>query len=359
MRALFLSTNTARAAGVRYRMLQYFAPLRAAGIECQHRSLFDERLDRIIYTPGRTLEKIARLAAAAGRRIRAIMAARRYDVVVLLREAFLVGPPLLEALLRELAVPVVFDVDDAVWQPYESPTYGHFASVLKCAWKTRWIVQWARCVTAGNRYLVDHLRGWNPNVTLVPTVVDTDAYQPAPTSNHPEPVLGWIGSHSTLQYLKPLLPILERLALHRRFRLKVIGAGSEVQARLPIENLAWTCEREIADIRSFDIGLFPIVEDAWSRGKSGFKAVQYGAVGIPTVASPVTTNRDIVLDGVTGLLADTPDAWMRALQRLLDDVDLRHRLGRAARARIVEHYSLRAHAPRFAEILQSAATRTR
>jgi glycosyltransferase involved in cell wall biosynthesis len=247
-------------------------------------------------------------------------------------------------------------MDDAVWEPYDSPTYGKFARWLKCAWKTDWIIRGAAAVTAGNEYVASHARPLNPDVTLLPTVVDTDAYRVVPARPQGQPVvLGWIGSHSTVQYLRPLLPVLERLRREVEFRLRVVGAGEDLAGRgLEIESLEWSLEREIEDVRSFDIGLFPVVEDAWSRGKSGFKAVQYGAVGIPTVASPVTTNRDIVIHGVTGMHAAIEDEWFEALRLLIKDPQERHKLGAAARERIVSDFSLAVHAPRFCAVLERA-----
>jgi len=355
MRALFLSTNTPDAAYVRYRALQYFPALESAGIACTVRHVFDPSLEGLIYRPGKGGEKAARLGAGALRRLAHVLSARRYDVVVLLREAFLVGPPLWEALLALEGRRYVLDLDDAVWEGYDSPTYGRLARWLKCAWKTRQVLKMARRVVAGNAYIANYVRGYNDNVTIVPTVVDTTQYRPAPLRDG-VPTLGWIGSHSTAQYVAPLLPVLARLARRTRFRLRLVGAGCHFDLPgVELQNDVWREATEIEDVRSFDIGLFPLVENVWSRGKSGFKAVQYGAVGIPTVASPVTTNRDIVLDGETGFWADSPELWHDRLLRLIEDGALRRRLGSAARVRIEAHYSLAAHAPRVVELIRAAS----
>jgi glycosyltransferase involved in cell wall biosynthesis len=343
------------AAYVRYRALQYFPYLERHGIACELRSLFDTDLDRIIYTRGRHTEKLRRLASRSWKRVLDLAAARRFDVVVVLREAFLVGPPLFEILLKARRSPFVFDVDDAVWEPYDSPTYGRLARWLKCAWKADPIARMAAAITAGNRYIADHFGRMNASVTVLPTVVDTELYRPPVRRETGVPVLGWIGSHSTFPFLKTLLPVLDRLANDVPFRLRVVGAGATLEARgFPIDNVPWTLASEIADVQSFDVGLFPSVEDGWSRGKSGFKAVQYGAVGIPTVAAPAEVHREIVVDGETGLFAQSPTEWLDALRRLLDDPSLRERLGRAARERIDRLYSLRARAPELARVLSMA-----
>jgi glycosyltransferase involved in cell wall biosynthesis len=360
MRALFLSTNTELAAGVRYRLLQYFPHLYREGIQPEHRTLFDGHLDRIAYRSGHTGAKLVHFSSGTIARVIDALRAGRYDVVFLLREAFLVGPPFLEALLRARRVPFILDVDDAIWTAYDSPTYGKVARWLKCSWKTPMTMRMANLVTAGNSYVAEYAAKQGATVELLPTVVDTAAYTPKLKNDSGEPVLGWIGSHSTFQYLRPLLHVLERLAREHRFRLRIVGAEAEIPPQsFPIENVPWELEREIEEVRSFDIGLFPVVEDAWSRGKSGFKAVQYGAVGIPTVASPVTTNREIVLDGKTGLYANGEDQWFESLRRLLLDPALRDHLGSRARKRICDHYSLDVHAPRFVNALRRAVAENR
>jgi glycosyltransferase involved in cell wall biosynthesis len=356
LRLLVLSTNSPLAAAVRYRALQYFPYLTRAGFACEHRGLFDERLEQVIYRPGHGREKITRALAGTARRLRDVLAGSRYDLALMLREAFLVGPPLLEALIA-LRRPLIFDLDDAVWEPYDSPSYGRVARWLKCAWKTGPTIRMAKLVIAGNPYIASYMRARHGKVALVPTVVDTDVYRPADGPHTGPPVIGWIGSHSTAPYLAKVVPALERLARERRFRLRLVGARNDLRpAGVEVENLPWRLDREVADVRSFDIGLFPVPDDRWSRGKSGFKAVQYGAVGIPTVASPVTVNREIVIDGVTGLHADSSDDWHGALKRLLDDPSARARMGAAARERILARYSLAAHGPRLVAALQAAAS---
>src|SRR5262249_37854387 len=155
----------------------------------------------------------------------------------------------------------------------------------------------------------------NRHVTVVPTVVDTKVYRPVEQPNqHNVPILGWIGSHSTFQYFRALLPVLNDLAQEVAFRVRLVGAAAAVPAqRFPLANGTWTLDGEWELVRSFDIGFFPVIEDAWSRGKSAFKAVKYGAVGIPRVAPPVTTNRAVIVHGETGLPANPPADWRSAL----------------------------------------------
>jgi glycosyltransferase involved in cell wall biosynthesis len=169
-------------------------------------------------------------------------------------------------------------------------------------------------------------------------------------------VIGWIGSHSTFPYIKSLLPIIEELGNRHRFKLKIVGGTEEV--RLPtveVENVRWQLEREVEDFRSLDVGLYPIISDEWSIGKSGFKAIQYMSVGIPTVASAVGAVTEILDDGVTGFLVNTPDEWYDRLSLLLTSAELRRQLGEAAREVVVRRYSLTAQAEELRRVIVSMA----
>ncbi len=175
------------------------------------------------------------------------------------------------------------------------------------------------------------------------------------------PVVGWIGTHSTFQYLESILPVLSDLARAHRFRLKVVGAGrDEVRAEgVEVENLAWSLEREIADFQSFDVGLYPVVPSEWATGKSGFKSIQYMAVGVPFVATPFGATAEIGEAGVTHFLATTRDEWRDALARLISDAALRRRMGDAGRAHALAHYTVPAQADKLARALEEAAGRLR
>jgi glycosyltransferase involved in cell wall biosynthesis len=353
---LVLAPAPTVAASTRFRLEQFFPALRAAGVEPRLRPFLDEAGFRLLYRPGAPLAKLAAAARALAGRLGDLVRAARADAVLVHREAALVGPPVLEWLLaRGLARPLLFDLDDAVWVPYASPTYGALLSrLLKAPQKTDFTLAAARRIIAGNRHLADYARRFNPKVDVVPTVVDTDAFRPAPPTARELPVLGWIGTHSSSQYLRALVPALARLARRHRFLLRVVGGGSIDDAPgLQIDRRAWSLDREVADFQSLDVGLYPLADDPWAHGKSGFKAVQYMACGVPVVASPVGVTRDMIRDGENGYLAATPDEWEARLAALVDDAALRRRLGAAGRAEAEARWSLRAHAPRFVEIVRA------
>jgi glycosyltransferase involved in cell wall biosynthesis len=355
-RLLVLAPAPTSAASTRFRLEQYFPALRAAGIEPLLRPFLDEDGFSLLYRRGHRTGKAAAATRALGRRLRDVVDAAGADAVLIHREALLVGPPIIEWLIgRALRCPILFDLDDAVWVPYASPTYGAMLSrLLKAPAKTYFNLRVARHVIAGNAYIADFARQYNPRVDIVPTVVDTDLYRPAPRPRREVPVVGWIGTHSSAQYLRAIVPALQELARRRRFVLRVIGAELEAPG-VPLEIVPWSLAREVADFQELDIGLYPLVEDPWSVGKSGFKAVQYMACGVATVASAVGVTKEMIRDGENGLLVgQDPQEWVTALTRLIDDEGLHRRVVDAGRRDAVARWSVAAHASRLVEIVADA-----
>jgi glycosyltransferase involved in cell wall biosynthesis len=340
-------------ASVRFRVEQFFPALRAAGIEPLFRPFLDDSGFSLLYRSGHTAGKLAAALRAVAGRLADLVSASGAAAVFVHREAALVGPPLVEWLLaRGMRRPLIFDLDDPVWVPYDSPTYGRVLSrALKCPEKTLFTLAAAAEVVAGNPHIAGFARQYNPRVSIVPTVVDTDRFTPVERNND-VPVLGWIGSHSTAPYLQSIVPALTRLRQRRRFLLRVVGGHIDAPG-LEVDERPWSLEREVADFQSLDIGLYPLLEDQWSVGKSGFKAIQYMACGLPVVASAVGVTRDII-GADTGCFASNDDEWLQHLEQLLDDVALRRRLGQAGRQQAVARWSLAVHAPRLLEIVGRA-----
>jgi glycosyltransferase involved in cell wall biosynthesis len=344
--------------GQRFRLEQWMPLLRASGVEITLAPFECEELHRLLHQPGRIARKLWLIGRAFGRRVRTLMQVRKYDAIYVFREASMLGPPLFEHWASRTGVPMIFDFDDAIFVPYVSPSNGYL-SYLKFPGKTRAICRLSAHVMAGNPYLAEYARQVNDNVTIIPTTIDTDKYSIAqPYSREGAgsvPVIGWSGSFSTVQHLDTLRGALQRLARQERFKLCVIGTPRYDLDGVEVEALPWRAATELDDLSAIDIGVMPLPDDQWSKGKCGLKALQYMALGIPTICSPVGVNSEIIHEGENGLLAGSEDEWVEKLALLLRSPDLRCRLGAAGRATVEQKYSAIIQAPRVYQLIKAAA----
>jgi glycosyltransferase involved in cell wall biosynthesis len=358
LRVLALASYPVEAAATRFRVDQYVGPLADCGIVLEVRPFLTSAQFARFYQRRSPATACARLIGPALRRLRDVASSGGFDAVLVQREAMLFGPPVVEYLLtRARGLPMVLDLDDATYLPYTSPTYGKIANVFKCFGKTDDLIRWSRVVTCGNRSIAAHAGALGARAVLVPTVVDTDRFCPRPATDPSEPpLLGWVGSHSTFPYLETIFPALGRLARVERFRLRVVGSGRDAVriAGVDVECLPWSLGREAEDFRSLDVGLYPVGGGEWAAGKSGLKAVQYLAVGIPFVVSPVGACAEIGRPGVTHFEATTQDEWFEALRALLTDSERARRMGREGRAFALEHYTIEAQAEKLAGAIRLA-----
>jgi len=351
MKVLALASYPVEAASSRYRIVQFIEPLARRGIDVTFSPFLDAKLFDALYKPGTLFRRLPRLAIRTLLRFGAVFRAMRADVVFVQREAMLFGPPLIEWLIaRVLRRRLVLDLDDATWIAYPSPVYGRVAMWLKWPSKTDRLIRWARVVTCGSPHVARHAKG-----IVVPTVVDTRRFRPiADRSVRASVTVGWIGTHGTYPFLERLFPIFERLARETKFRLLIVGSG-RAHIELPgveVETRPWSIEREVEDFQALDVGVYPIADDDWSVGKSGFKAVQYMATGVPFVMSPVGVCATMGIDSKTHFSAITDDEWLDALRRLVTDGELRRAMSAAGRAFAEKHYDLEAQADAIAEVLR-------
>lgn len=315
------------------------------------RPFWTERAWKRMYKPGNLDVKVLAILRGFAVRAALLFALGRYDVVFIHREATPVGPPWWEwVAARLLGKKVVYDFDDAIWLPNNSEANAGLVGRWKMHGKVNRIMRWSRVVTVGNEFLADHARRFAGDVRVVPTTIDTDYHVPAHGQVEAARVitLGWTGSHSTLKQLTPLFPILEELHEKHPFRLLIVADSPPDLMPEFAEFRPWSRSTEIRDLREMDIGLMPLYDTPWERGKCGFKALQYMAMEIPAVVSAVGVNADIVRHGIDGFAVDAMPAaegerWTAALTKLLVNPELRRKMGRAGRARVEAHYSVKAH----------------
>ena len=339
--------------GQRYRFEQWDPLLRERGADITYAPFEDEELHALVYQHGMMSKKLRLVTRALARRLELVRNVKDYDLVYILREAALLGPPIFERLIHQSGVPIVFDFDDAIFVSYRSPSNGYL-SYLKFASKTKTICRIASHVMVGNPYLAEYARQVNDRVTVIPTTIDTEKYQvPPPKNSSDAPVIGWTGSYSTVQHLDTLRGALKKLAERESFRLRVIGTPEYDCPPVDVEAMRWRSETELEDLGAIDIGVMPLPDDKWSKGKCGLKALQFMALGIPTVCSPVGVNTDIIQDGENGFIAGTEDEWVDKLTLLLRSHELRQRLGHAGRVTVEQKYSAVTQAPRVYEIFKS------
>jgi glycosyltransferase involved in cell wall biosynthesis len=349
IRVLALASYPVESASSRYRIAQFIEPLARRGIDVTFSPFLDAALFADLYTPGRLLRRAPRLLLATLRRLGAIVRAARADVVFVQREAMLFGPPLVEWMAaRVLRRPMILDLDDATWLPYRSPVYGQLAALLKGTGKTERLIRWSAAVTCGNPNIAADIRSRGAEAVVVPSSVDPRLFHPREVP-HEVLRIGWIGTHTTYPFLERLMPLFDRLAGEHRFELTIIGSG-----RADVDTRPWSMTAEAEDFRSFDIGVYPLTDDAWNARKSALKAVQYMASGVPFVMSPVGVCATLGLPDETHFLATTDEEWLAALRRLLADAELRRRMGQAGRAFAEEHHSLELAADLLATVFERA-----
>ena len=358
-----LASYPAEAAATRFRLQQYVGPLKKRDIDLTIYPFFNARAFAQFYHRESWPKTVLSLIASTTGRIFDTWSARKADVIMVQREAMLFGPPWFEWITRKLMKrPMVLDLDDATYVSYTSPTYGRLGKAFKWFGKTDELIRWADVVVCGNSAIAEYAASKGARTEIVPTIVDTNVFKPLPQKSRNELVLGWIGTHSTFPYLQSIFPVIVALARKHDFRLKIVGAGNEA-IDLPgvkVESLPWRLDREVADFQSLDIGLYPIDEsiyEGWASGKSGFKAIQYMAVGIPYVATPVGGSGEIGEVGATHYVATGHDEWYRALENLITNSERRQAMGVAGRAHVIDNYALDDQADKLAAILRRVAAR--
>lgn len=354
MKILFWVPYPVEGASNRYRVQQYLPSLKEAGIIFSVRPFWSSEAYSILYKKGFYLRKAFFFILGVISRITDMMRISYFDLVFIHRESLPVGPDILESLLYLLRKPMIFDFDDAIFLPASSQQ-NYFIERFKNPAKVPRIIKKSRQVIAGNSYLGDFALQFNSAVTVIPTSIDTDTYRRPSRSQKPcgAVTIGWMGSTTTAWFLKDMDSVFKALAA--RFpglRFLVVGGKFYVPG-VNIENRPWRMEEELSDLSSIDIGIMPMPDNQWTRGKCGFKAILYMSMGIPCVCSPVGMNREIVAEGVNGFLASTQKEWVDKLSRLAEEPDLRAKIGESGRQTVEQRYSVKANSRKLIKVINN------
>jgi glycosyltransferase involved in cell wall biosynthesis len=351
---LFLASHRRdRSPSQRYRFEQYMDFLEENGFRCTLSPIIDARDDRWFYSEGNLFRKALILLKSLRIRLRNKRSYNQYDIVFVQREALMIGSTWFEKKIGQSKAKYVFDFDDSIWLMDTSEGNKKY-EWLKNPEKTAKNIRMADLVFAGNAYLADYAKKFNPNTRIVPTTIDTDFHRPDHSLRNKEVLtIGWSGSRTTIKHFENALPYLKKLKekYSDKIRFAVMGDASYEHAELGIKGIAWTAESEVAVLNSFDIGIMPLPDDEWAKGKCGLKGLSYMACEIPTIMSPVGVNTEIIQHGVNGLLAGTDEEWFAALLQLIESEALRKEMGRKARQTVVEKYSVEANKGLYLESL--------
>jgi len=332
--------------------MQYFPAFEEEGIHTTLSPFFDDRTLSKYYEVRRRSLPLVLLAML--RRLAAATRCRGFDLIWVEKELFPYLPAWAEKFLSLSGLPYLVDYDDAIFHNYDLHPSRLVRGLLGA--KIARIMCKAAVVLVGNDYLAEYAKAAGAKrVELLPTVVDLNRYTPRAKTSCDEFRIGWIGSPASAKCLNVVEEVFPAFTAWHKSRLVLVGVNTAKLSGIPIEFKLWTEESEVRLVQDFDVGIMPLPDAPWERGKCGYKLIQYMACGLPVVASPVGVNRHIVEHGVSGFLAENPVEWVEALSRLRDDPTLRERMGAAGRARVEREFSLQVTAPRLIATLRSVA----
>ncbi len=336
------------AASQRFRFEQFEEELVAEGHELIWCPFWDEGTWSNLYSSGTFLPKMWSVFKGCLKRLRLLGKINKGDFVFVHREAVPVGPAWFESIVRNIVeAKVIYDFDDAIWLKNTSSSNKGWAR-LKSYKKIKRICGYAEKVVVGNQFLADYASQFNKHVQIIPTVVDAERYHNRTVDHSKRPlVIGWTGSHSTLPYLEELVPVIKDLQREYEFEFHVISDARPPFEMESMKYVKWDADKEIDQLLQFNIGVMPLKDNDWSRGKCGFKAIQYLSLGIPAVVSPVGVNEHIVTNNENGLLCATENDWRARLADLLVNPNEIERLGAKARSSIIGKFTRKGNSANF------------
>ncbi|MBC7451885.1 MAG: glycosyltransferase family 4 protein [Cytophagales bacterium] len=341
------------APGQRLKYEQYFESFRQNGYEVDVKPFMSARFWKIVYEKGNLIEKVLWTVYGYIKRITLVPFLPFYDGVYIFLNVTPFGGPLLERIYVWMNPNIVYDIDDLVFLGNTSKV-NKLISLLKRPEKYIFLMKHAREVIVCTPYLSEFASAFNKNVTDISSTINTDTYIPVNTyTNDHKLVLGWSGSHSTLKYFLLLTDVLLELRKTKDFRIVIFGVKECIIEGLDIFVVPFSDNKEVKTLQYIDIGLYPLpLDEQWVYGKSGLKALQYSALGIPTVATGIGANLRIMEHDVSGILVITKEEWFNALQRLMDEPALRKRIGEKGRLNVLNNYSVNGNKEVYLSILK-------
>jgi glycosyltransferase involved in cell wall biosynthesis len=342
-RILFIAAHRPnRSPSQRYRFEQYFEYFREKGYTCDLSWLLSDKDDKGLYNPGVNGHKLYIFLKSVFIRSRDTFRASSYDIVFVQREAFMTGSVFFEKMMSRSSACFIYDFDDAIWH-LDVSAANRKLSWLKKPEKTSELIEMADMVIAGNAYLANYAKQYNARVCTIPTTIDTCVFKPQKEKSPSEVIcIGWSGSLTTIKHFEFAIPFLRKLKKKygKRISFKVMGDETYVNEELDIQGIKWAPDREVSELASFDIGIMPLPDDEWVKGKCGLKGLSYMSLEVPTVMSDVGVNPEIIQDGKNGFLASSEEQWISKISFLIDSPELRLKMGKAGRETVVERYSV-------------------
>jgi glycosyltransferase involved in cell wall biosynthesis len=350
MEILALTRYNTSGASSRFRFYQFIPYLQQNGWNVTVHSLLRENYINHLYS--NTPLPFLNIIKSYFERVLYLLRKRRYDIIWLQQEAFPWIPAWFETALLKSYVPIVIDYDDAFFHRYDQ----HTSKIVKLFLKDKIdkIMSCADVVIAGNKYLADRaVKNKSKKVIILPTVVDIEKYKPVAQKADNSFIVGWIGAPNTAKYIFTIQKALEEIAQEENVKIVLVGTGNFKLDNVPIEIRNWNETTEVKEIQSFDVGIMPLDDSDWEKGKCGFKLIQYMACGKPVIGSPVGVNRIIIVNGINGFLANNTDEWLKYFRIIKNDFALRIKMGSVGRAMVEEEYSLQAISPKLIQIFNN------
>lgn len=340
IRVLFIVPYPSEGPSNRFRVEQYFTALKENGAIFKIRPFCNREFYFLLQERGHYFMKLGYLLIFSFCRVMDLFRSIGYDITFIHREAFPTKDGIFEWLFRRFGKKVIYDFDDAVF--------------LKKPAKLKAVIRMADHVIAGNEFLRDYAASFNKEVTVLPTPIDTEIYKPAINRRRGgKVVIGWIGTHTTSEYLKGLKNVFKFiLDKYKDVEIRIVSGSSGNFLGSGFIYKRWSLGEGVNDLHEFDIGIMPMPDSDWTKGKCAFKIIQYMAVGIPSVASQVGMNNEVITDGLNGFLAATDKEWCERLSALIESPSLREEMGRKGRAMVEKKYSLKVNAPKFLSVLE-------